>query len=406
MAPLRCETVLNSCMRVALVHPNLVLGGAERLMVDAAVQLRNAGHAVTIFTSHHDPQRSFAPVRDGTLDVQVRAAQLPAAIFNRLRAPCMLLKMSALAASLRRHRGAFDVVFCDLVAHIVPGLHASLRVPVVFYCHFPDLLLRPPSRGIVSLYRAPIDALEARGMARADVVLVNSRFTQSETARVFPKIQTEILYPGIDPRTYCDIQPVADREQIVVACVNRFQREKNASLAIETLARLRTLIPSTLFARVRLIVAGGHDGTFDALATHRDLRALAERLGVASQVEFLLSPSDEQRMDLLERCRILVHTHPGEHFGLAPVEAMAAGRAVIAAGRGGPLETVVHGRTGFLCAPEPQAFARAAAGLLLDFEKARRMGAAARDHIRDHFTLERFGAGLESALRRAIESRQ
>ena len=40
-------------------------GGAERLVVDAAVSLQNRGHDVTIFTSRHDPKRCFEETRDG-----------------------------------------------------------------------------------------------------------------------------------------------------------------------------------------------------------------------------------------------------------------------------------------------------------------------------------------------------
>jgi hypothetical protein len=41
-------------------HPDLGIGGAERLVVDAAVALQERGHKVTIFTSHCDPQHCFA----------------------------------------------------------------------------------------------------------------------------------------------------------------------------------------------------------------------------------------------------------------------------------------------------------------------------------------------------------
>jgi alpha-1,3/alpha-1,6-mannosyltransferase len=42
-----------------------------------------------------------------------------------------------------------------------------------------------------------------------------------------------------------------------------------------------------------------------------------------------------------------------------PTQAMAAGRPVIACNSGGPRESVVHGRTGFLCEPTPASFAAA-----------------------------------------------
>lgn len=46
-------------MRIAIVHPDLGIGGAERLIVDAAVELKARGHEITIYTSHHDLNHCF-----------------------------------------------------------------------------------------------------------------------------------------------------------------------------------------------------------------------------------------------------------------------------------------------------------------------------------------------------------
>ena len=51
--------------RVVFFHPDLGIGGAERLVIDAAVGLQSRGHEVTIFTSHCDPQHCFDEARDG-----------------------------------------------------------------------------------------------------------------------------------------------------------------------------------------------------------------------------------------------------------------------------------------------------------------------------------------------------
>ena len=45
----------------------LFIGGAERLVVDAAVGLQKLGHTVEIYTSHHDPAHCFDETRDGAL---------------------------------------------------------------------------------------------------------------------------------------------------------------------------------------------------------------------------------------------------------------------------------------------------------------------------------------------------
>lgn len=52
---------------IVFVHPDLGIGGAERLVIDAAVGLQAIGHKVTIFTSHRDPAHCFEEARDGEL---------------------------------------------------------------------------------------------------------------------------------------------------------------------------------------------------------------------------------------------------------------------------------------------------------------------------------------------------
>jgi hypothetical protein len=55
---------------IAFFHPDLGIGGAERLIIDAAVGLQNRGHKVVIFTSHCDPQHCFDEARDGMAYLQ------------------------------------------------------------------------------------------------------------------------------------------------------------------------------------------------------------------------------------------------------------------------------------------------------------------------------------------------
>jgi hypothetical protein len=55
----------NNVKTIVFLHPDLGIGGAERLVVDAAVGLQKRGHKVVIFTSHCDPGHCFDEARDG-----------------------------------------------------------------------------------------------------------------------------------------------------------------------------------------------------------------------------------------------------------------------------------------------------------------------------------------------------
>lgn len=83
------------------------------------------------------------------------------------------------------------------------------------------------------------------------------------------------------------------------------------------------------------------------------------------QVVLIRSFTDAERSALLAAAAVVVYTPTNEHFGIVPLEAMAAGRPVLACNTGGPTESVQHGRTGLLAEPEAAAFASALAQLVV-----------------------------------------
>lgn len=61
---------------MAFIHPDLGIGGAERLVVDAAIGLQSLGHEVVIYTSHHNPNHCFDETRNGQLKIKVATHQM------------------------------------------------------------------------------------------------------------------------------------------------------------------------------------------------------------------------------------------------------------------------------------------------------------------------------------------
>jgi hypothetical protein len=64
-------------LKIAFVHPDLGIGGAENLVVNAAVALQKKGHAITMYTAHHDRSHCFPETTgDGTYCVTVRQLRI------------------------------------------------------------------------------------------------------------------------------------------------------------------------------------------------------------------------------------------------------------------------------------------------------------------------------------------
>ncbi|KAI9371807.1 hypothetical protein BJX61DRAFT_485784 [Aspergillus egyptiacus] len=235
---------------ITIIHPDLGIGGAERLIIDVALALQATGHKVTIYTSHRDKAHCFEEARDGTLDVRVRGNSIfPAHVAGRFHVLMAILRQVHLTVELLgegvtsglrnahtmgdkdedRNRDmdageaeaeADEVFIVDQVPACVPLLRifgprwrkgkgrgkGKGRQRILFYCHFPDqLLARRDGGGILGIlkgmYRVPFDWFEGWAIGGADRVVANSKFTRGVVWRVFGRERmgdVRVVYPCVD----------------------------------------------------------------------------------------------------------------------------------------------------------------------------------------------------------------
>ncbi|KAK1262271.1 hypothetical protein QJS04_geneDACA008726 [Acorus gramineus] len=401
-------------------------GGAERLIVDAAVELSNHGHDVHVFTAHHDMNRCFEETISGIyfpnsvianpifpkklyikkfsfvsfsggFPVTVYGSFLPRHVFRRFHAVCAYLRCLYVALRVLLSWPPFDVVLADQVSAVVPLLKLQKSSKVMFYCHFPDLLLARHSTVLRRLYRMPIDMIEEKTTGMADLILVNSRFTASTFAKTFRRLHSRGKEPAV-------LYPAVNVEQFDGPCtykmnflsINRFERKKNIQLAISAFAMLQSDGGGMKdLAEVSLTVVGGYDKRLTENVEYlEELKSLAEQEGVSDRVKFITSCSTAERNTLLSECMCVLYTPKDEHFGIVPLEAMAARKPVIACNSGGPVETIKHEITGFLCNPTPNEFCQAMLKVVSDPQRAERMGSEARRHVKETFSTDIFGGRL------------
>lgn len=190
-------------------------------------------------------------VRVGTLDVRVRGHTLfPSSILSRFSILCAILRQVHLiltisfTAELRQlHPNAFIV---DQLSAGLPLLRLLYpRTRILFYCHFPDLLLaRGRAEWLKRVYRVPFDAVEQWSMGFADAVAVNSGFTKGMVARVWPGLaqvkELQIVYPCVDVREKRaeEDNVAAWNNKRILLSINRFETKKDIGLAIKAYAGL------------------------------------------------------------------------------------------------------------------------------------------------------------------------
>ncbi|XP_060577207.1 alpha-1,3/1,6-mannosyltransferase ALG2-like isoform X1 [Ruditapes philippinarum] len=394
--------------KIVFLHPDLGIGGAEKAVVDAALALKSRGHEVEFLTAHHDPNHCFQETRDGSFKVTVAGDWLPRNFFGRFYAVCAYIRMIYAAIYLVFFSDiCFDIVFCDQISACVPILKCS-KGKILFYCHFPDMLLAKRDTILKRIYRAPIDLLEEWTTGMAHIVLVNSKFTASvfqDTFRSLRNCKPSVLYPIPDFTAFNkpveenidDIMPT--NKNLVFLSINRYERKKNLALAIQAFGQLKDKISKSTGDRIHLIMAGGYDERVVENKEHYlELRLLCDKLGINDDVTFLRSISDGQKRLLLEHCDCLIYTPDKEHFGIVPIEAMYMKCPVIACSSGGPLETVVDGKTGYLREGLPDQFAEAMERIVDDPKLAGKLGEAGKKHVEDKFSFRAFTQQLNTVI--------
>ncbi len=169
---------------------------------------------------------------------------------------------------------------------------------------------------------------------RVDQFIAISTEVQRRIAKVYRR-DSALIFPPVDTGRFTQTATAEDGDYFLV--VSRLIPYKRVDLAVKAFTALK----------LPLLIAGeGRD------------RARLEALA-GPNVRFLGRVPDAELPGLFARCRAFLF--PGyEDFGIAPVEAQAAGRPVIAYAAGGALDTVIEGVTGlFFREPTPEALAEA-----------------------------------------------
>ncbi|HKZ23368.1 MAG TPA: glycosyltransferase [Thermoplasmata archaeon] len=318
-------------MRIAVVHDHLrFIGGGERV----ALTLARAFDADLYVT---DLDGSL-PRRAGMDAVQVREiARVPA------KPP---------VRQDRQARAFRDLELDGYDAYVLSGnwaVFAAPRLrPNLWYCYTPvrvfydlhDSFLSSLSLGNRWLARRWIDRRRPqyeRSVAAAERIVAISRNVADRVRRYLGRT-AEIVYPPVDTARY-RFRAIGE----TWLAVTRLSHEKRLELLVDVFRRL---------PEERLLVVGAPQMGIDP---HRYIRSLA----APRNIEFLGEIPEPRLLELYATCRGLVATAADEDFGLTPLEAMAAGKAVVAVDEGGYRETVVQGKTGWLVRSDPEALSGA-----------------------------------------------
>ncbi len=302
-------------MKVALVHDDLMQwGGAERVLVALSEMFPDA----PIYTSVFNKQN---PV----LKEKFRNTKVVTSFMQRIpfwkRLYKVLLPFYPIAFE------QFDFSDYDLVISQTTRFAKSIITKPgtvhVCLCHTPPRFLwgysgetLPNLFGYANWLRR-YDKVSSQ---RVDHFLAGSKNAKERIKEVYG-VDSTVLYPFVDLQRFSHLEPFDGGYLLVIARLNKY---KKVDLVIQASNKLK--VP------LKIVGVGPEMGNLQKQA--------------GSQVEFL-GQLDEQTLDLvISGCRCLI-VAAEEDFGLTPLEAQALGKPVIAFKKGGALETVLEGQTGY-----------------------------------------------------------
>jgi len=363
-------------MNVALVHDHLnQIGGAERVVL----ALHKIYPQAPLYTLAHDPKK----IRDffNGLDIQTSFIQRLPFSLSHLRWYLGLMPAAIEAFNL----APFDVIISSASA-FGKGAITPPRSLHICYCHTPTRYLWSDANAyvddlgggalvkkILPLILNRLRMWDQLAAQRVDYFIANSRFVAGRIKRYYNREST-VIYPPVDVHNYPFIEK---GDYFVIA--SRLRPYKKVDIAIKAFNRLN----------IPLVVIG--DGEEEA-----KLKKIA-----GSAIAFTGQIGEIEKKRLLAGALGFIHPQE-EDFGIAAVEAMAAGTPVIAFGRGGARETVVEGITGTFFEEQTwQSLADAVIRfrrLSFDYERI-------RDHAQQ-FSEERFMNEIENFVEMKYLERQ
>lgn len=359
-------------LKILHIDPERGWGGGEAQVFGLLTYLAAKGHQNDILT--HPTGPLFARCQD------LNVTTLPLTVRNDLD----LRYVPALRRLIRN--GNYDIVHLHTKrAHALslwlPRSRNRLRWIVTRRMDYPEA----KNWYTNYLYNRRVDGVVAISRTVKDLLI---------RAGVEPE-KIRLIHSGIDPRRYeCQPEkPLGGNGATVIGCLAALEERKGHRFLLESAALLKSR-----GVNLRYQIAG--EGPSRA-----QLEQLTGRLGLGDEVRFVGFVADTA--EFLAKIDLFVMPSLFEGLGVAALEAMAAGKAVIATKVGGLAESVVDGVTGILVPPQdPTALAHAIAKLVQAPSLAGEMGTQGQQRVMQHFTLVQMAQHNESFYYELLDAAQ
>lgn len=368
-------------MKILQLTSHLDVGGITRYVLSLSEQLRQRGHQVIIAAD------------GGRLEARAQAAGLahwPLPLHTSMEFSLPVFQ-AARQLHTRLHQEPVDLIHAHTrVAQVLAASVSSrMRIPYVTTWH--------------GIYKRRLGRRLWPCMGALTIAI--SQPVHEHLLHCFhvPEACLRLIYNGIDTAHYARLPEVAavhayrerlalSAHQPIIGGIGRIAsgRVKGFDLLLAAASLLREDFPN-----LQVVIVG--DGPRRPF-----LDDVARRLRIRARVHFV-GEVDDIRLPLALLDVFVFSSRWPEAFGLALIEAMAAGRPVVALRSGAVSDIIDHGTNGWLVpVNDPSALAEGIARLLRDPAMAARLGHQAQERVKEAFSLERMAKEVEAVYREVL----
>lgn len=371
-------------MKLILLQPYLNLrGGVERVILKMAQHYK-----ASIFTLEYEKDSTFPEFAD--LDIKIIGKDVPLAEKLPYRA----------SQGFRYGYNFYNIKIKEdydvLNPHISPSewiRHKNERV--LWYCH-------TPPREVYDLYEARMQnrsykqkliyaalvgtyKLMARGITKNIEEIATNSNTTAQRIKKYYKREATVVNPGIDFKDFSN-----DGDDNYFLYPSRIIPTKRQDYVINAFGQFTKRMKDSKY---KLVIAGTLSNDPEHQKYMNKIKAMAKGLPVT----FRTNLNESQLKSLYAKSTAVLFAAMNEDYGFIPLEAMSSEKPIISVKEGGPKETIVDGKTGFLV-ESPSEMAEKMVTVATDSAAAEKMGKEGRKLVEKRYSWESFFNNLDPLL--------
>jgi glycosyltransferase involved in cell wall biosynthesis len=390
-------------MRIAMVHTPLEgRAGGERQILRLAIELQKQGNSVEIFTNAVNEEKCYPNLlKKVTINVvphpfvrfgpfYLRVAKKRANLYDTV-----FPRMLNIGRSIPK---GFDIIN----NHNFPTEWAAflakkrLKIPVVWMCNEPPFWFFHPEqrRGSLKSSWPLFEIFDKIAVAYIDEIVVLSHFTEGLVKRTYNRA-SKVVRSGVDVEFFHNTSGQEIRKRyslendfvlLHVGGLAYYRRQVDSLMALFYLSRK--------YDNIKLMLEGA--------GPKEPLMDLSKRLGIEDKVIFSFTNDDTELAKIYAACDAFVF--PAElAWGLAVIEAMAAGKSVIVSKKAGASEIIQSGVNGIVVGhAKPEELAKAVELLMNNPKLCKKLGENAYEYVKNNLSWKKYAKNMESIFEQTI----